>query len=812
MLRRAVTVLPATEWSLPFDGAPPEPIQPVVAQVIGLIRSLVSGAPRASMAVPDRPRVVTIFGDRGTGKSTVLQFALRGLSQIEDCLVLPVIDPEGFAIGDSLGGWVLAHLQNELSAAEKGFALTEGTSLGALLQDVARTQAVHSSAFLPGLEKRGLTFEDFGRDAVKVPIRGVGLGAAWARLLEGVAQATGKPNLQLVVAIDDADLVPELLPTIVSSAQLLGSSARTAIVFAASESTLRQSLEMSLIAGHGTAADDALRHGILTANDVHSLVGRRLVKSFPRSLRVHLADLGLDERLNFRPLGSSVSMIDLMQRLSIKAFGFGHLSDLFLIRRGSGASLGPSGYAHVLSNNARDLRQLYEALEQIQPEEDNAGAQALEVILVHGTESVEYDLSSSARGQWTVRGAKPRAALSFDLTELHFGKETGSALPIYRPLEEPTEDSLPARTLFARLVRVHYSYRAGENATLDAPEDEAAEQRGTTLRLPIQFSYLTFLAWECIQRNDEDESLLDSDGTLSSLLLPGGLNWQKQVADVQARESWPYWSVPEWESFSDYFIFSASWQCLHAVVSEYTVTPGHSELVEFLLLAHVRAVVSTQQYRRVPDDIADLNVGELSQIVAPETWPTERAKRLADIQADLTNVLQYARKTRSQRNVDFVAWFDGLFPLLASRLFTTPDFGASLLALWEAEVPESQRARAAATVGAIVAEHLEDPLADVDLELLSRIDPERASGLRNVREQLARERVNIRSGALHELENRDVSRDLLDAITRSGATREVLVALVAAGVPAQLMAQIAELFPPHPQPGDDDGLSATTLQ
>src|SRR4051794_24784638 len=93
------------EWSSPYTGEPPTSLSPVIDVVVRLAENIQVAAARAgAFAVPDRPRVVTIMGGRGTGKSTVLQFAAQALGANRDYVVLPVIDPEAFAVGDSLVG------------------------------------------------------------------------------------------------------------------------------------------------------------------------------------------------------------------------------------------------------------------------------------------------------------------------------------------------------------------------------------------------------------------------------------------------------------------------------------------------------------------------------------------------------------------------------------------------------------------------------------------------------------------------------------------------------------------------------------
>lgn len=786
--------LPATEWSSTFEGSPPEQLAPKVNDVVGLVRSLAGpGVPGGSIAVPDRPRVVTIFGNRGTGKSTVLQFALHSLRSNPDCLVLPVIDPEGFARGDSLGGWALEHLRNALDESERAYQVDPATTLGALLEDVARAQAVRSSAFLPGLEQRGLTLEDFGRDAVKVPRRSVQLGSSWSHLLDAVAQARSRPTLQVVVAVDDADLAPELLPDIVNNAQLIGASARSAIVFAAAEGTLRQALEIGLIASHGATAASALQHGVLTVPDVRALVSRRLVKSFPRSLRVRLSPLHPRVRLSFAPLGAGSALRQILERIPLPVDGFERLLDMFVIQTTAGKELEPSEHVLCLSENPRDLRQLHEALSHVDPQHEHAAAHALQVILQHGLDTVGSELPAEWPEPWTIVEGDSKPGILFDLGEVNGGKTVGSGVVIYRRADDPSEQCIQAPTLVARRILEHYNFYT----ETDSNSSDGAPQQELEHRLGSQLSHLYYLAWESFQENASGTRVLENAGiAVRGLSLAGGTSWRGQVDDGTSSMSWQYWTVPDWESFSDYYVFNAGWGTLLSLVLHHEVRPGRFELVEFLALVHIRLVVATQATRRVPDELVQLTTTALAQLVEPEGWSSRREALASEVAADLRAQVERSRQSTIQRDDDFVSWVETLMPLLTSRLFVSPELSQFLFKLWESLVTPEHRKSAVESLATIAARHLESEVADADIELLSRMDPARAAPLREVRIQVTRERASERAEALSRLTSDGVPREAIKNLQTYGASRDVLVALLTARVPPDRMARIAELFPP----------------
>lgn len=792
--------LPVSEWSLPFDGDAPKTLQPAVDRVVSFVRQLQLPSGTAAMSAPDRPRVVTILGERGTGKSTVLQFALRELSRHPNYHVLPVIDPDGFARGDSLGGWTLAHLRHGLSGSEKAHLLSAGQTLDGKIEELSRIQAVRSGDFLAGLEHRGLTFEDFTRDAVKVPYRNVGMGDEWAQLIESLATAKSQSGLQLIIAVDDADMSPEALPSIVKDAQMLGASPRVVIFFAAAESTLRQALEIGLAADHGAIAGDALTHQLLSPRDIRSLVERKLVKNFPRSLRVNLPPLGLESRLDFTPLGHQSSLGELLSRFTIEVPGLERLLDLFVVRNASGEVLEPSEYAEALSDNPRDLRQLHEALENeaagMVADDTNAGARALGHVLQHGFEAIQDTLPRSAATPWAVENTAPKPTISFVLKNIGFGKAQAGATLIYRAPEDSDNPLMTSEALIARPDDGHYS-------SYEEDGDPEEERSGSEERLVPQFTYLTFLGWEGVQEDASGTSLLRKGPVIRSILRPGGPIWRSQVAPLGQDASFAYWTVPDWDTFYDYFIFSAGWLRAQRMTRNIELAPGDPQWVEFLLLSHIRLVLCTQSFRRLPDDIAHLDRESIATMFELENWPQVKERQIEEIEQVLDATLLADRTKGSMRDRDFRYWFERLFPLLASRLFATEEMSTRLLMMWERRVEDRYRASAINYLAEQTSRNLKAPSAEADLELLERLDVARAKQLREVRDQLERAEAASHASILNELARTGVPPELVESISSSGTTREVLIRLVASGVPTELVTRVAEYFPPPPTGGDE---------
>lgn len=797
--------LPASEWSKLFSGDPPAALRSLVDTVTEMVLGLaptVDGPNK--IAVPDRPRVVSIFGGRGTGKSTVLRLVMDQLDQRAECLVLPVIDPEGFARGDSLGGWVLAHLRKTLGEADLSYDVSEAATLGTHLGQLGRRLAVHSSGFLPGLESRGLTFEDFGRDAVKVPAHGVDLGGEWAALMDHVATARGAPRLQLVIPIDDADLAPELLPDIVVDAQFLGASPRTTVVFAADLSTVKQALALAAVSSYGQAGAAALTTGLMPLDDIHDLVGRRLVKNFPRSLRVRLRGLSVPERLAFRPLGAEDSILEVLTRFHISRVGYSNLGEMFTVRSSAGEQIGVLDHGHCLSDNQRDLRQLHEELDNLRPDDPNAARRAVAVLLRQGIDAVANSPVKAGDAIEMLGDDDTGATIAFDLSDLTFGKTTSGSMLIYSHSGDGEDAPILATQVVMRLIVQHYASPRNAQSGDAANTDRVPE-------VPRQLSHLYYFAWECAQDEGGGERpLAMAEGMVGSPSLPGGGSWSNQITPTYSdRESWSYFTVPEWDAFSDYFTYSHGWHCLHTAISRLGMAPpsyGTYELVEFLVLTHLRLVCMVQQCRRVPNDVVALNAETLRAEIAPDTWPERRKVLVEDVLRELAVTLDAGDETPISRSRDFRIWFDGYLPLVVSPLFCTAAISEPVLDLWKEKVSPDARGYASRLIADSAGSHINVSTADADVLLLEQIgEKDRAEQLRAVRRQFVLESETRQAAILEQLRQRGTPGEMLDAIKTQGSSSATLVSLIAGGIPRELIAQVAELFPPPSAPQDEPG-------
>jgi hypothetical protein len=822
----------SSEWSSPFSGEPPEMLSALVAQISRLVHDISTPQPaKGSYPIPDRPRVVSVFGRRGTGKSTLLQFVARHLSSDEDYLVLPIIDPEAFVPGDSLAGWVFAHIERTLETKERAHELHPGGhSLEGLLDDLRRTATTRGSSYLEGLRRRGLTFTEYTRDAAMLPAHSVRATERVAALLDGLARARDRLDLRVVIPVDDADLFPELLPDIVRDAQLLSASPRVVLLFAADRATLARALQLGFVSANGEGAATALRHRLLEPDDVAATVARRMVKHFPRSLRIELPTLTPEQRLAFQPItaGSAQTLFEALSTLMVERDPARSLAEMFVVRDTAGRQLAVSPYALSLSQNARDIRQLHEAISAIEPSSPDAASRGVWTILRHGLDGLQPELPPRASEAIAIDGTDRDPTLRFDFSHVGLGKSTGGGVTVFvEPADllatgasptslaaqastadeppPPIPDERPmCRSVSLRRIRHQYAVLttdANRNLAIAEEQDEQPTAAQAERRLPEQFAYLALLAWEATH-TDGEHQLIQLEGHIHRLTLPGGQNASDHVVGHQIAVDWVYWTLPEWEQTSDIFTCHVGWEHLIREIEGPGAAPNTSEWLELALLTHLALIVGVQRYRAVPRWIADLTHDELEQLQDPERWSLRSEELLQHVGDELRAAFASARSEATQRNADFLNWVGTLLPLLASRLLTTARMSEWILNLWRELVPPPARSAAAAVVARYARDHMARDIADGDIALLEALDPsnstnaERAKSLRDVRAGLRRQHIARQRAIVTALQKAGVERPMIEALRRDGATTEVLQGLVLAGLGANDLPAIAEAFPP----------------
>ena len=125
----------------------------------------------ASMAAGDCESTISILGDRGHGKTTLLLFVCADLIARNFDFVLPIARPDRFAPSDTLMGWVLAAIRESLEQEcpavldkERDWGSFKG-SLRERLEQLRHQEALISRGFGEGLPHQSLSSGEFARDA-----------------------------------------------------------------------------------------------------------------------------------------------------------------------------------------------------------------------------------------------------------------------------------------------------------------------------------------------------------------------------------------------------------------------------------------------------------------------------------------------------------------------------------------------------------------------------------------------------------------------------------------------------------------------
>lgn len=249
--------------------------------------------------------VISIWGERGSGKSTMLAKAMESLDKKPRFTVLPPISPEFFGPADTLVNVFLASLADQFDGIV-GADSPEPDKLALLelLQNTRRKAALNTlrpgELWTPGSPRLGEATREIQSIAG-------GTEGLWTDIQRLVARlATQRTDCDaIVVGIDDADLMrSDAVMQLVREARLLGSCRHLVVILAGQESEvrggfLREALEDTVgltVAGEMPPE----RRG-----DLEAVVSAQMRKAFPRSMSFTIESPTWEEQLAFRgPTGA----------------------------------------------------------------------------------------------------------------------------------------------------------------------------------------------------------------------------------------------------------------------------------------------------------------------------------------------------------------------------------------------------------------------------------------------------------------------------------------------------------------------------
>ena len=261
--------------------------------------------------IAEETTVFSVWGDRGTGKSSILASVAQDLmSESEPSfLVVGPIQPELFGPSDSILNVALAELKNKISkiATNSQFRPTTQNDVWRKILtslELAQLTAAVSRTTLGMISNAASTVDEFGRQLQRVA------GATsdlWERLSTATTQVSEACGL-IVIIIDDPDLAFPQTSSTLRDLRNLGSLPGVAVLVGASKSNIRQAIfRRSLM------EEESDKHGTeLTLTHASSEAISFEQKVFPASRAFYTSIPTSTERTNFKKVGQNSTIMNLV--------------------------------------------------------------------------------------------------------------------------------------------------------------------------------------------------------------------------------------------------------------------------------------------------------------------------------------------------------------------------------------------------------------------------------------------------------------------------------------------------------------------
>jgi hypothetical protein len=312
--------------------------------------------------------VISILGGRGSGKTTVLETALRDLRTTPETIVLRPIYPEAFLVGDHPIGWIAAALRPHVDGSAAELRMKKRADDADQLTEAYNqfNNRVHTFllAQTQGLDTSGDTMLRKSDMLAAASESGFTLVEKLEELLRrlftlrpsGSTRTSALSNRSplLVVSFDDVDLYPERVTRILEVLPVLSHLPRTVVMIAADPSLLRAQLTRGCLELVGK---DSQSTGVQLAED-------QFMKRMPWDLQFALGDLTLAERWAFRPEGENETLQQVLAGIELRRTKYGPqtLADFFDLSWNYTAQtpeLLPTLYTHMLPSDPRALVNLH---------------------------------------------------------------------------------------------------------------------------------------------------------------------------------------------------------------------------------------------------------------------------------------------------------------------------------------------------------------------------------------------------------------------------------------------------------------------
>lgn len=281
--------------------------------------------------------VITIYGGRGTGKSTLIQLVSNELREGKKDFVIGPISPDHFQETKSLFSYMLAVLHDKLFGSALEFTdccqpnrgkntyhafSDRGEDLRNKLRNMRNYVARTIPVSLETLVNSGKSGEDFAYQFTDIQDRHVKAHHDFPELIHNllkyyrdvkrnVSESQDKFDGLLVVAVDDCDLYPDLIRFVLDDIQRMGHSPNIAILFAAHEKELFRAVGENILNSQTPKKFALLKEfGLTDSEQLWEETTEYIRKVCPMHHEVRL-DQDLDvyqARMSFTPIETSKSL------------------------------------------------------------------------------------------------------------------------------------------------------------------------------------------------------------------------------------------------------------------------------------------------------------------------------------------------------------------------------------------------------------------------------------------------------------------------------------------------------------------------
>lgn len=609
----------------------------------------------------NRRSTITIDGERGTGKTTVLLAAMEQLALQPGLVVLPVIRPELFTELDSLPGRVLEALADYVYTLHPDLYKRELGGLkgiaSAEFDRIARIEA--ASRHLPTTAVT-TDAEEAAADALLATRRSNEFDVLWRPFISAVLDALEAERL--VVPVDDADLAPEHLPSLLSDVRRLDDHPAITCVVALNVADLRDFMRGATLRLSGLPEQSFPRLG--------AVVSRQIEKALPHQNWVRLTKWHPEQRLSFRLLDSpSPRLEDLLAGV--------HFASEPLSLRMRGPDGRALSFALALPSRPRPLEHLVMELMGGSPEERQDAF--LHALTEHLDDSLrEFPRAVPPPFEWSR--AESGLTCRLELSQWGFFSDMDpGGWRAFHTQRELSGNSVDIEYQLGRYITTAANHRGEDNAP----------------RFPEEATAAVLLLLDIEARRGFQSPIVAGGRPVQ-----GGDNWRRPRVEVSGEATDHYFLVPpRWEGYLEYVVLNAH---LNAVVDhleeETPARPG--DFMEWYAMSHLLMVALLQDdpHARSRRHLAlrrQLDPNQTRVIARqPSAWRRTRSRSLrAVMRAVVMAYEQACEHGASDRKANaYVTWFESYLLGVVHPAILEEDAQEIIIEAWTGATARANRA------------------------------------------------------------------------------------------------------------------------